>query len=161
MGQLRKLRHLDLEENKLDSLPQEIGKSIYFISNKYLDGTFRIFTRINKINCCIQSTNTTSTFHWVNFVFSFYFLYINLIRSLSNLTHLNVGENNLTLLPEDIGQLEKLEQLYINDNPNLDVLPYELALCTNLQIMSIENCPLRSLPQEIVAGGPSLVIQVP
>lgn len=26
--------------------------------------------------------------------------------------------------------------------------------------MSIENCPLRSLPQEIVAGGPSLVIQV-
>lgn len=74
--------------------------------------------------------------------------------------HLNVGENNLTLLPEDIGQLEKLEQLYINDNPNLDVLPYELALCTNLQIMSIENCPLRSLPQEIVAGGPSLVIQV-
>jgi len=82
------------------------------------------------------------------------------LRSLSNLTHLNVGENNLSLLPEDIGQLEKLEQLYINDNPNLDVLPYELALCTNLQIMSIENCPLRSLPQEIVAGGPSLVIQV-
>lgn len=81
-------------------------------------------------------------------------------RSLSNLTHLNVGENNLSLLPEEIGQLEKLEQLYINDNPNLDVLPYELALCTNLQIMSIENCPLRSLPQEIVAGGPSLVIQV-
>ena len=71
-----------------------------------------------------------------------------------------MGENNLSLLPEDIGQLEKLEQLYINDNPNLDVLPYELALCTNLQIMSIENCPLRSLPQEIVAGGPSLVIQV-
>ncbi len=90
------------------------------------------------------------------------FIYIVLIilRSLSNLTHLNVGENNLSLLPEDIGQLEKLEQLYINDNPNLDVLPYELALCTNLQIMSIENCPLRSLPQEIVAGGPSLVIQV-
>lgn len=26
LGQLRKLRHLDLEENKLDSLPQEIGK---------------------------------------------------------------------------------------------------------------------------------------
>ena len=85
---------------------------------------------------------------------------LSLSRSLSNLTHLNVGENNLSLLPEDVGQLEKLEQLYINDNPNLDVLPYELALCTNLQIMSIENCPLRSLPQEIVAGGPSLVIQV-
>jgi leucine-rich repeat protein SHOC2 len=81
-------------------------------------------------------------------------------RSLTNLTHLNVGENNLNSLPEDIGQLEKLEQLYINDNPSLDSLPYELALCTNLQIMSIENCPLRIIPPEIVAGGPSLVIQV-
>ncbi len=58
------------------------------------------------------------------------------------------------------GTLEKLEQLYINDNPNLNNLPFELALCSNLQIMSIENCPLSQIPQEIVFGGPSLVIQV-
>ena len=38
--------------------------------------------------------------------------------------------------------------------------PYELALCNALQIMSIENCPLSSFPAEVVAGGPSLVIQV-
>lgn len=123
---------------------------------------FRIFTRTDKIHHCVQSINTTSTLDRVN-CFATHcdlFTLLDFSRSLSNLTHLNVGENNLTLLPEDIGQLEKLEQLYINDNPNLDVLPYELALCTNLQIMSIENCPLRSLPQEIVAGGPSLVIQV-
>ena len=39
-------------------------------------------------------------------------------------------------------------------------MPYELALCSNLQIMSIENCPLTQIPPEIVARGPSLVIQV-
>ncbi len=35
---------------------------------------------------------------------------------------------------------------------NASVLPF--------QIMSIENCPLSQIPAEIVAGGPSLVIQV-
>jgi Leucine-rich repeat (LRR) protein len=76
------------------------------------------------------------------------------------LTYLSVGENCLAFLPEEIGTLENLESLYINDNPNLHNLPFELALCTNLQIMSIENCPLTQIPSEIVAGGPSLVIQV-
>jgi len=56
--------------------------------------------------------------------------------------------------------MESLEQLYLNDNDSLQVLPYELALCNALQIMSIENCPLNSFPAEVVAGGPSLVIQV-
>lgn len=123
----------------------------------------RLFTRINSINCCIESIDSITSIDWVkktHLIPTNPSLDFIIFRSLSNLTHLNVGENNLSLLPEDVGQLEKLEQLYINDNPNLDVLPYELALCTNLQIMSIENCPLRSLPQEIVAGGPSLVIQV-
>jgi len=59
------------------------------------------------------------------------------------------------------GTLESLESLYVNDNPNLHNLPLELALCSSLQIMSIENCPLSQIPQEIVSGGPSLVIQVP
>lgn len=56
--------------------------------------------------------------------------------------------------------MESLEQLYLNDNDSLQVLPYELALCNALQIMSIENCPLSSFPAEVVAGGPSFVIQV-
>ena len=59
-----------------------------------------------------------------------------------------------------LGTLEMLESLYINDNPCLHNLPFELALCSSLQIMSIENCPLSQLPPEIVQGGPSLVIQV-
>jgi len=58
------------------------------------------------------------------------------------------------------GTLESLESLYVNDNANLHNLPLELALCSSLQIMSIENCPLSQIPAEIVSGGPSLVIQV-
>ena len=81
-------------------------------------------------------------------------------RQLSKLESLSVGENYLSFLPEEIGSLESLENLYINDNPHLQSLPFELALCSKLEIMSIENCPLNSIPVEIVAGGPSLVIQV-
>ena len=65
-----------------------------------------------------------------------------------------------TFLFSPTGALQNLETLYINDNQDLHNLPYELALCYNLQIMSIENCPLSKLPPEIVARGPSLVIQV-
>ena len=35
---------------------------------------------------------------------------------------------------QEIGSLEALESLYVNDNPNLHSLPYELALCSNLQV---------------------------
>ena len=46
----------------------------------------------------------------------------------------------------------------LQHNPSLHNLPFELALCVHLQIMSIENSPLSQIPPEIVAGGPSLVI---
>lgn len=62
-------------------------------------------------------------------------------------------------MPFPAGTLEHLEALYVNDNANLHCLPFELALCANLQIMSIENCPLSQFPTDIVNGGPSLVIQ--
>ena len=53
-----------------------------------------------------------------------------------------------------------MESLYVNDNRNLQNLPFELALCSKLEIMSIENCNLRKIPPDVVAGGPSFVIQV-
>lgn len=108
------------------------------------------------------------------------------IGHLTNLTYLGLGENLLQHLPEEIGTtspaalthtdthtrnlltadsvpptgtLENLEDLYLNDNPNLNSLPFELALCSKLSIMSIENCPLSHLPPQIVAGGPSFIIQ--
>jgi len=81
-------------------------------------------------------------------------------RLLLTLEHLSAGENNLMEIPTEIGSLENLEELYINDNPNLQNLPYELALCKKLALMSVEGCPLGRLPLHVVEGGPSAIIQV-
>ena len=41
------------------------------------------------------------------------------------------------IIIQEIGSLESLESLYVNDNPNLHSLPFELALCSNLQVRQI------------------------
>jgi leucine-rich repeat protein SHOC2 len=81
-------------------------------------------------------------------------------RHLGNLKHFSAGENNLTQLPEEIGTLESLEELYLNDNPCLQMLPFELALCRKLSLMSIDGCPLGAMPPQVVDGGPSGIIMV-
>lgn len=80
------------------------------------------------------------------------------VGNLRNLQYMSAGENNLLAVPREVGLLRKLESLYINDNPNLQSLPFELTQCAQLQIMSIENCPLNDIPGDIVNGGPALVI---
>ena len=57
-----------------------------------------------------------------------------------------------------LGNLQSLEELYLNDNP-LQVLPFELALCTKLALMSVEDCPLTQIPPLAVEGGPSTIMQ--
>lgn len=150
IGNLKKLRELDLEENELDAVPSEIG---------FLQLLTKLWLQSNKLVTLPRT-----------------------IGNLSSLTDLRVGENNLTSLPEEIGELrekkrglaghlDSLKSLYLNDNASLHSLPFELALCSSLEIMSIENCPLSQvflafplmelcqIPPEITAGGPSLVIQ--
>ena len=48
----------------------------------------------------------------------------------------------------------------MNDNTDLHSLPFELALCQNLQLMSVEGCSLARMPPQAVEGGPSTIMQV-
>merc|ERR1719150_440483 len=85
------------------------------------------------------------------------------ISNLQNLEVLILSNNALRRLPPGIGQLDKLRVLDLEENklesiPNeigrlreLQKLPFELALCSKLEIMSIENCNLRKIPPDVVA----------
>ena len=69
-----------------------------------------------------------------------------------------VGENRIYSIPPHIGMMDSLSELYINDNQDLHRLPMELSYCKNLQILSIEGCPLSEIPKDFLSG-PSMVMQ--
>lgn len=140
-----------LSNNLLRKLPSGIGQlqklRVLDLEENKLDSVPNEIGRLRELQKLIlQSNNLTQL--------------PRAIGQLCHLSYLSVGENLLSFIPEEIGSLENLESLYINDNPHLQALPFELALCSKLEIMSIENCPLSQIPTEIVSGGPSLVITV-
>ncbi|MGM3305158.1 leucine-rich repeat domain-containing protein [Anabaena sp. WFMT] len=70
------------------------------------------------------------------------------IGQLTNLQHLNLGDNQLSSLPQEIGQLTNLQSLDFFKN-QLGSLPQEIGQLTNLQTLNLWNNQLTSLPQEI------------
>lgn len=56
--------------------------------------------------------------------------------------------------------MSSLSEFYLNDNHSLNNIPAEMSQCPVLAILSVENCPLRDLPQPIVSGGSAMIIYV-
>src|SRR3972149_6770781 len=65
-----------------------------------------------------------------------------------NLTDLNESGNQLTSLPDSIGQLTNLRLVYV-DNNQLTSLPDSIGQLTNLQKLFVDNNQLTSLPDSI------------
>jgi Leucine-rich repeat (LRR) protein len=61
---------------------------------------------------------------------------------------LDLGRQRLTILPPEIGQLTRLERLYLKDN-QLTALPPEIGQLTALTELDVSNNQLTSLPPEI------------
>ena len=65
-----------------------------------------------------------------------------------NITELDLGENELTSLPESITNLTQLESLYLYDN-KLTSLPESIGNLTLLQNLSLSSNQLTELPETI------------
>jgi len=61
---------------------------------------------------------------------------------------LYLQDNNLTQLPESIGNLSKLQMLILNSNP-LTRLPDNIGKLSNLRYLSVANTNLTSLPETL------------
>lgn len=159
IGELKKLRILDLDENKIEVLPYEIGElsslSKLTVNNNKLTTIPKSIGKLTNLESLHLSENKLlslpeeigSYFQPAEFpFFKVHMLSCNFQLILSSF----LGPT---------GFLEKLFQLFVNDNMELQSLPYALALCLNLQIMNIEKCPLSKIPAEVVSSGPSTVIQ--
>ena len=70
------------------------------------------------------------------------------IGQLTNLQTLYLHQNQLTTLPAEIGQLTNLQTLYLYHN-QLTTLPAEIGQLTNLRILYVNNNQLTTLPVEI------------
>ncbi|MBF0520357.1 MAG: TIR domain-containing protein [Nitrospirae bacterium] len=63
-----------------------------------------------------------------------------------------LSDKQLTALPPEIGNLTKLQRLYISNN-QLTALPPEIGNLTNLQIFDVKGNPLKTPPIEIASKG--------
>ncbi len=71
------------------------------------------------------------------------------IGEFTNLKKLNLGENNLTSLPESICNLTQLIELEIHSNPNLKKIPNCFKNLVNLKYFAAGFCGLTEIPQFI------------
>lgn len=70
------------------------------------------------------------------------------IWKMTNLRVLNIANNQLTVLPEDIGRLTHLETLAAYNN-KLTQLPASIGRLANLQLVSLQANQLEQLPEEL------------
>ena len=70
------------------------------------------------------------------------------IGNLNNLRWLSLVNNQLTCLPENIGKLSNLKELHLEDN-RLTSLPKNIGKLNNLQELYLENNQLKSIPESL------------
>lgn len=61
---------------------------------------------------------------------------------------LNLADSKLTEVPQEIGCLTNLKELWLNDN-QISTLPDEITNLVNLEYLYLDHNPLKELPQNI------------
>ncbi|XP_068639164.1 plant intracellular Ras-group-related LRR protein 1-like [Aristolochia californica] len=135
------IRHLDLANNNLESIPESLTARL--LNVVFLDvHSNELKTLPNSIGCLskLKVLNVSGN------------LLESLPKTIENcraLVELNANFNKLTKLPETIGfELLDLQKLSVNSN-KLAFLPFSISHMTNLRALDARlNC-LRSLPEDM------------
>lgn len=123
IGQLEKLKVLDVSRNKLKSIPDEISglanlASINLSSNCL--ESFPSLSKCSKLGVLDLSHNRIQDFPNV------------CVESLSNLSEINFKGNEITSIPNEIGQLVSLKHLNLASN-KIQTVPKVLASISKLK----------------------------
>jgi hypothetical protein len=143
IGQLKNLTELYLHNNQLTSLPAEIGQlknlTHLHLYNNQLTSLPAEIGQLTALTRLDLSNNQLTSLPAE-------------IGQLKNLTHLHLAGNQLTSLPAEIGQLQSLTDLDLASN-QLTSLPAEIAQLQNLTDLDLDNNPLKYVPNlPLVAG---------
>ena len=139
IGQLTSLWVLNLVGNELTSLPAEIGQ-LTLLTELYLDGN-----QLTSLPAEIGQLTAMRVLHLSDNQLT---SLLAEIGQLTSLRKLNLSGNQLTSLPAEIGQLTLLEVLDLRDN-QLTSVPTEIGQLSSLEWLSLSNNQLTTVPYEI------------
>ncbi|MCP4439539.1 MAG: hypothetical protein GY810_11405 [Aureispira sp.] len=165
LGQLQKLKRLNLMGNNLKKLPKSLWtltnlEILYLQDNRFDSSVTVALENINKlknlkdfrIGAFDKSNSIVSLPESIGELVDLEILELTgaeltslpqSISSLKKLKRLYLGYNELTILP-DLSSLKKLEELSLYDN-EMTVIP-DLSNLTKLEYLSISNNPIDSIP---------------
>ena len=136
---IEQLQSLDLDSNRLSTLPTEIGRltalTWFDLRNNQLSTLPPEIGRLTALTRLWLSNNRLSTLPTE-------------IGRLTALTSLWLNDNQLSTLPAEIGRLTALTELYLHNN-QLSTLPAEIARLTALTTLWLNGNQLSTLPAEI------------
>ncbi len=78
------------------------------------------------------------------------------ILTLSHVTKLDLGYNNLQQLPAELSELKNLQEIQAQDNPLLWNVPKELATLKDLRYLDLRNTSVFTIPREFAELQPCL-----
>jgi len=138
IGELKSLRKLNLDGNKLTTLPNEIGKlenlEILSVQRNFLVELPLTLGDLKSLTVLNLSGNQLNALPQAIFTWS-------------NLEILDLSTNKLRELPEEIGELRSLRYLYVQENP-LNTIPVNFT-GLNLKGFNVSSGMLRSINPEM------------
>jgi leucine-rich repeat protein SHOC2 len=139
IGRLTDLTCLDLRRNQLTSLPASIGN---------LNNLTHLDVQRNKLTFLPASIDNLSNLTHLHLNGNLLLSLPNCISEMKNLTHLHVNANLLTSLPESFVEQNELIELLVSGN-SLDYLPLNLSRFVKLKKLDISDNKFITLPNDI------------
>ncbi|WP_372364841.1 tetratricopeptide repeat protein [Candidatus Uabimicrobium sp. HlEnr_7] len=137
IGRLGSLKILSIPHSSLTSVPQALSKifsltKIDLHDNKLQEFSTENFPFLTHLNLC-QNELTEFPIQIAN----------------SPLTFLDISNNNIAIIPREIGKMSSLSTLNLAQN-NLKEIPKEISLLSSLQELNLSKNNLQELPIEII-----------
>ena len=130
IGKLTKITSIDLWNNDLNSIPPELSK---------LSNLTDLYLGRNNLNSIPPELSKLSNLTYLNLGRNKLNSIPPALSMLINLIQLNLEQNKIRLLPLEFKNLEKLQYLWLYDNPSMTFPPKEIMEKANANIDKTEE----------------------